>query len=326
MTQSKLTTIIDRIERKYKNRRADARNIVIDCPWCGEHSYKFHLAIETRIPRDKRAPSFKCWKCNKHGNIYRLLKFIGITLEFDDVEYLYDEAPSLFDELIDVAEEDTTAVELPEDCIKLTKDNTSYACKGAIEYTLNRGLTLDDIERYNLHFCVSGRYANRIIIPSYTQGGALTFYSGRSIFANVERKSLNPDKELIGTGKSDILHNIQHNVAKDTVIINEGQFDVMTTDGVGLFGKVLSEAQLRLLIGLDAKQFIIMLDGDALQAAYKIAERLHPYRKVLICKLPADKDPNAIGKDGLIPYIANAEVYTPANSLMFDLVDGGIPK
>lgn len=326
MMQSKLTAIIDRIERKYKSRHADARNIVIDCPWCGGHSYKFHLAIETRIPRSNRAPSFKCWKCDKHGSIYRLLKFIGITLEFDDVEYLYDEAPSLFDELIDIAEEDTTAVELPEDCIQLTKDSTSYACKGAIAYILKRGLTLDDIERYNLHFCVSGRYANRIIIPSYNQSGALTFFSGRSIFPNVERKSLNPDKALIGTGKSDILHNIQHNMDKDTVIINEGQFDAMTTDGVCLFGKVLSEAQLRLLINLDAKQFIIMLDGDALCAAYAIAERLHPYRKVLICKLPTDKDPNVVGKDRLTSYIADSEVYTPANSLLFNLLDGGLPK
>ena len=326
MNQIKLTSIIDRIERKYKSRRADARNIAIDCPWCGEHSYKFHLAVETRVPRGKRAPSFKCWKCDKHGSIYRLLKFIGITLEFDDVEYLYEEEPSLFDELTDSSEEDTTIVELPEDCLKLTKDNTSFACEGAIDYVLNRGLTLDDIERYNLHFCTSGRYSNRVIIPSYTKAGVLTFFSGRSIFANVERKSLNPDKDLIGIGKADILHNIQHNIDKEVVIINEGQFDVMTSDGVGLFGKILSEAQLRLLISLDAKQFVIMLDGDALPAAYKIAERLHPYRKVSICKLPADKDPNAIGKEDLATYVADAEEYCPANSLMFDLVDGGIPK
>ena len=325
MTQVKLSAIIDKIERKYKHKQADARNIAIDCPWCGEHSYKFHLAVETRVPRGKRAPSFKCWKCDKHGSIYRLLKYLGITLEFDDVEYLYEEAPSLFDELIDAAE-DTTLVELPDGYIPLTRDNDSLICRKAIDYILGRGLSFDDIEKYKLGFCPSGRYGNRVIIPSYDKNDNLTFYSGRSLYSNAERKSLNPDKTIIGIGKSDILHNIQSNLDKDIVIINEGQFDVMTTDGVGLFGKILSDAQLKLLIGLKAETFIVMLDGDATSYAYRIAEKLYPYKKVLICELPMDEDPNAIGKEALKSYIADAVAYNPSSSLMFNLVSGGIPK
>ena len=38
---------------------------------------------------------------------------------------------------------------------------------------MERGLSFDDIIRYNLGYCLSGTYQNRIIIPSYDSDGQL---------------------------------------------------------------------------------------------------------------------------------------------------------
>jgi len=242
------------------------------------------------------------------------LILLGISVE-DEVLYEdsdYDLDINLYDELSKIKK--IKNIELPQDYIPLHRGTTSITGKQVLDYLLNRNISYDKIERYRLGFCVSGYYSGRIIIPVYDYKNELIFFVARSYFANVDKKILNPSKELTGTGKSEILFNINNNINKDEVIVNEGPFDAMSTDGVALFGKIASDEQIHKIKKLKANSIIIMLDSDATKYAYELADKLYGYKKVYICEL-VEGDPNT-NIDKLGEILKNKKEYNKISGLL----------
>jgi DNA primase len=89
-----------------------------------------------------------------------------------------------------------------------------------------------------------------------------------------------------------MLYNFDNAVQQPFVVICEGVTDVwrIGLEAVALFGKTLSPTQAQLICA-HWKTVIILLDGDALDAAREIAARLSGVSSKLIVPLPADTDP-----------------------------------
>ena len=77
---------------------------------------------------------------------------------------------------------------------KLTNNAKGITGKQAWNYLRkNRGLTMDDVYKYNLGYCEYGNYKNMVIIPSYDENGHLNFFTGRSFEKDPYRKYRNPE-------------------------------------------------------------------------------------------------------------------------------------
>lgn len=306
---------INNIQQKYKTKSVSSDNIGINCPCCIDNGHTSDTGYNLWVSISK--PVYHCWRCGAAGRINKLLKLLGISVDdeliYEDSDYDLD--INLYDELIKI--EKTKNIELPQEYIPLYRDISSITGKQALDYLLNRNISYDKIERYKLGFCISGYYSNRIILPVYDCKNELIFFVARSYFANVDKKILNPSKELTGVGKSEILYNINNNIDKDEVIINEGPFDAISTDGVALFGKIASDEQLHKIKKLKARNVTIMLDSDAVKYAYELADKLYGYKKVYICELK-EGDPNTnIDKLDLI--LENKKEYSKVSGLKYRL-------
>ena len=60
------------------------------------------------------------------------------------------------------------------------------------EYARKRGISEGDIKRYNIGYCDSGHYTNRIIIPSYDRDNRFNYFIARSVFDEEKFKYKNP--------------------------------------------------------------------------------------------------------------------------------------
>jgi hypothetical protein len=61
----------------------------------------------------------------------------------------------------------------------------------------SRGITKNDIEKYNIGYCETGRYAKMIIIPSYDENGQLNYFTGRSFEKNLTPNTAIPKLHVI---------------------------------------------------------------------------------------------------------------------------------
>ena len=73
----------------------------------------------------------------------------------------------------------TKKVELPKEFKPLWNGGNSIIKRHALNYLHKRSITYEDTIKYNIGYCDSGLYSNRIIIPSYDSEGQLNFFVGR---------------------------------------------------------------------------------------------------------------------------------------------------
>ena len=157
------------------------------CPYCNHHKPK----LEINFSENKKGYNpWHCWVCNKKGTrITSLFKQRKAT-------------PEKFEELFKLIGNETEhqsvitheELKLPEEYKKF-KDITSSDIEGrqALSYLKNRGITQDDIEKYNIGYCTTGRYAKMVIIPSYDAFGNMNYFTGRSFEKNAYTKYRNPE-------------------------------------------------------------------------------------------------------------------------------------
>ena len=85
------------------------------------------------------------------------------------------------------------------------------------QYVKDRGITQEDIIRYNLGYCDSGIYSNRIIIPSYDRDNRLNYFI-RSVFDEEKFKYKNPISKNVTIFENQINW-------KEPITLTEGVFD-----------------------------------------------------------------------------------------------------
>ena len=260
-------------------------NHSFNCPFCHHKNPKLEVNL---VPNKKNENLWHCWVCDAKGKtLFGLFKRIKVSTE----------KRIQLSEILGTTEKyDTivasTSVELPKEyktLYNLTKSDIN--ARHALVYLKKRGLTMVDILKYQIGYCESGRYANKIIIPTYNAEGQLDYFVARSFEREPARKYDAPssDKNIIGFENM-----INWNVP---IVLCEGAFDAIAIkrNAIPLFGKNISRKLMQKLVTSDVEKVYLALDKDAIKSTYKIAEQLLQAGKKLFVVDLDDKDPADMG-------------------------------
>ncbi|NQX84287.1 MAG: hypothetical protein HRS57_03760, partial [Mycoplasmataceae bacterium] len=116
----------------------------------------------------------------------------------------------------------------------LWNGGNNFIKKHALDYLQKRNVTEQDILKYNIGYCDSGMYSNRIIIPSYDVDGKLNFFVGRDFYNSKMKYRNSPTtKDIIGF---DLFINWD-----EPIVLCEGVFDAIAIkrNAIPLFGKTI---------------------------------------------------------------------------------------
>jgi len=298
-----------------------SEQIQVNCPHCQERdglSYpdgKFNLEINTA----KRM--FRCWKCDEpkfSGSLGRLIRIFGTSVDYE----LYKSYAGIFHDYDFVEDEkEFIQIKLPDEMISFSQiDVMNPDHFEAYNYLVNeRKLSRDVILDYRLGFCTTGKYANRIIIPSYDKEGEVNYFVGRYYGQDPKIKKklpyLNPhnDKDVIIFNEGKINWD-------STIYLVEGTFDMLSfpINTVPMLGKTLSTTLFMKLKELKPN-VVILLDPDAYKNSIELYYTLHTIyigyeERVKIVKLPSNEDIDEIkrnqGVDELIKILYTARGLT----------------
>lgn len=226
------------------------------CPFC--HHRKRKLSVNF----GKRHGMWKCWVCDQAGRkISTLLYRLGYSKkEIKQIlqDYQYHE--------VKVEEDVERVLRLPPEYRPLWVPQDSYEYRNAIRYLSQRGVRPVEIWRYQMGYCESGKYKNRIIVPSYDRNNQLNYFTARAYYNTISYSYMNP-----AASKNVVLFENMINWSLPIVLV-EGIFDAVAVryNSIPLFGKVLSEKLKQRFIEERPPLTYIMLDSDASCEAHKI--------------------------------------------------------
>lgn len=260
-------------------------NHSFNCPFCNHKNPKLEVNL---IPNKKNENFWHCWVCDAKGKtLFGLFKRLKVS----------NEKRTQLQEILGTTDKYETIVadskvELPKEykpLYNLTKSDIH--ARHALAYLKKRGLTMVDVLKYQIGYCENGRYANKIIIPTFNADGQLDYFVARSFEKEPARKYDAPssDKNIIGFENM-----INWNVP---IVLCEGAFDAIAIkrNAIPLFGKNISKKLMQKLVTSEVKKVYLALDKDAIKSTFKIAEQLLKAGKKLFVVDLDDKDPADMG-------------------------------
>ena len=282
-------------------------NHAFNCPFCNHKKPKLEINFNTN---DKGENPWECWVCETRGRTIRsLLKQLKISgpqaqevLQYikkgEQVEYQVEKA-----------------IELPKEFQPLyLAPTTSFSANIARKYLYDRGITDNDILKYNIGYCIAGEFSDRIIIPSYDQNNQLNFYVARS-FNRSYAKYKNPEasKDII------VFENLIN--WNQPIIICEGVFDAMAIrrNAIPILGKNISKSLLKKIVSSKVKEIYIALDRDALKKAVKFCEQFISMGKKVYLVDMDEKDPSEMGFQLFTNHVQDAEELDLSSLLQYKL-------
>jgi len=259
------------------------------CPNSGCNHHKKKLSINFK------KNSFKCWICGYRGNsLYRLVSFFGSEsqknrwAEYDSIgDFVsdYKDIKNLIVNTIDkikktelyIPSVDKTVVrQFPgKTCISLANSSNMVVSAAAKNYLYERGLSRYDILKWQIGFCLMGKYQYRIVVPSYNVNGNMNYFITRTYLPFGEYRYWNPK-----ANKDDIIFNEYWvDWSKDVVLV-EGVFDAMKVESnaVPILGSSITERSLIFKRIVDNGSTVVLaLDADAKKKSEKIYNLLTRY-------------------------------------------------
>ena len=279
-------------------------------PFVSHHKPKLQINIITG--------KWHCWVSNAGGhNLFQLFKKLNATQEqFRELRGIVDETSYGY-ESKEVKK--NGKVELPKEFLSLVYKHPSPVYKNAMMYLQRRGITYEDILKYNIGYCDQGLYTNRVIIPSYSEDGQLNFFVGRDIFESKMKYRNSPTpKDVVGF---ELFINWD-----DPIVLCEGPFDAIAIkrNAIPLFGKTILSNLKRKIIKKKVKQVYISLDRDAILDSIKMVEDFMKNDiDVYFVNLP-EKDPSDLGFEKVIPLLKETEKMKFSDLMRYKL--NGKPK
>jgi hypothetical protein len=312
---SELTTILNK-SLKEVGRLRRGNNLTFHCPNCHHRKRKLEVCLDDPYV-------WHCWTCNIKGRgLYWLLRRAKATpeliRELENVvgEYSYNPGVSrdaFLDRiaLLKTPKADTISPKvaryLPPEFKSLMDTDGSIEYRMAKKYANKRGLTDCDIIKYNIGYCSTGQYAQRLVFPSYDANNDLNYFSCRSYYDDIPYKYLNSDfpRNIVG---------FENMVDFDfPIYLCEGALDAISLkrNAIPLFGNIMS-MRLRWAIAMSScPEINVVLDDDALDKAMIIAEYINRIGKNVKLVRLSGKDPNVLG------FVKTAEEIRNTNRLSF---------
>ena len=265
------------------------------CPLCNHHKPKLEINF---TDNKKGHHPWHCWVCNEKGKFLNTLfkKVKALPEHFLELKSLVKTGYQVKD--VEVVKSN---LKLPEEFISITTNDKNIIGRQAWSYLKNRGITIEDIEKYNIGYCEYGRYAKMIIIPSYDKNGQLNYYTGRSFEKDPYIKYKNPEasRNIIPNE-----HLINWNLP---LVICEGMFDAIAIkrNAIPLLGKNIQSELMKKIVTSTIEKIYIALDTDAMKQTLKFAEEfMNEGKEVYLIDLK-DKDPSEMGFNNFTNLIQN---------------------
>lgn len=298
----------------------------ISCPFCNSSRNpdpSYHLGV---IPS---LGYWSCWRNKKHRGkrLHRLImkllnigyheacQILGIKkvwLQEDVFDHFAKNPVSIFNSEV-IEQEVSEKLALLEEFKPFTGFNSS---KIFLNYLVTRGfpqsMVNDLVHEYSMHYCYSGKWQNRVILPIFLDGELVT-WTGRSIaeHAELRYRSLS-EKEGALISIKDTVFNFDAlmDVYGKVLFVGEGPFDAIKVDFYGkehnvrstcLFSKNLRLPQAVLLgeLSFAFDKVVFLLDSTELDTSLE-AEGLLAFvdeGKVDIGVLPeGKKDPGELNR------------------------------
>lgn len=304
MVQSELVAIFDGVMGQRGRLRKAGTQLTYHCPFCIDKNLvtqKLELAIA-----GPKIGSYHCWRCDTKGQSF------GSLLKKLEAPAHYRQA--LFKLTGDIrlsrgqkVAPDASTVQLPPEFRPLATPKTSPEYKNALAYLKRRGLTREDILRYNIGYCENGLYDQHIVIPSYDSKGVLNFFIGRRYYDTVgaiPHKKPECSMDLVGF-ESFINY-------REPLNLCEGVFDAIAirNNAVPLFGKYPSRKLRESMLANGTTRVNMVLDNDAMDDAVKNCKMIMRLGiDVYLVKLDG-KDPSVLGFERTHKLIRHAEPFT----------------
>lgn len=288
--QAKLLAFLNEVLGQNAKLRKGGMEATYFCPICNHYKRKLEISLESG--------QYHCWVCHFRGSyLGSLLTKIKAPRHYRDQLFALTKDVRLVRK--SKSKEEPEKLSLPADFISLAdppKTDAFFAehmqeYRRAMAYLKNRGITFEDICRYNIGYCEAGEYKDCIIVPSYDDEGKLNYFSGRYYYSNynVKYKNAPGSKNIIGF-ESFINYD-------EPITLVEGVFDAIAVrnNAVPLFGTMPSMRLKEQLVLHKTKRINLVLDNDAVGEAVKIAQDLWRWGlTVHLVQLP-EKDPSDIG-------------------------------
>ena len=253
------------------------------CPFCHHHKKKLQINLETQ--------QWHCWVCDAKGKkIQTLLKRLHVdSKRIKKVYEIYGD-----DYIVSkTTDEEKVELRLPSEFKSLLDKpkglNPLY--KKVVQYATDRGITKEDIIRYNIGYCDGGIYTNRIIIPSYDVDNRLNYFIARSVYSEESFKYKNPP-----VSKNVTIFENQINWKKP-ITLCEGVFDAMSIkrNAIPLLGKFIPKTLMDSIYKKGVKEIKILLDKDAQNQALYYVNYFMNNGITVTNILPTEKDAGDMG-------------------------------
>jgi len=289
----KLQTLLESLLNKGRSLQND--EVAFHCSFCHHSKKKLQINLRTQM--------WQCWVCGVKGrSLYHLFKklnaskmhfeklqkFTGNTIQ-TSVKKTYDDLslPSEFKSFLNI-------------------ENGNPEYWNALNYLKKRGVTREDILRYNIGYCETGPYSKMVIIPSYDKDGVLNFFTGRSYYNEATFKHKNPkvSKDIIGFELYIDWH--------QPITVVEGVFDALAVrrNAIPLFGKIVLEKLKKAVVENGVKNINIALDKDARAKAIQSCEYfINNGVNVTLIDLE-DDDPSDLGFSNITNIIHTSKALT----------------
>ena len=240
---------------------------LFQCPKCNHHKNKLSVNYEKNV--------FKCWVCEYSGvDILRLVRKYGSyqqkdawleltgRVDINEFDNLFAEEPL----------EEQQRISLPEEFKTLTSIKLPLSATPAKNYLASRGITKEETLKWKIGYCLSGSYANRVIIPSFDSDGYVNYFVARSFTEDWYRYKNPP------ASKDIVFNELYVDWTKD-IILTEGVFDAIRAgNAIPLLGSSLSErSKLFQKIVASGVDMYVALDTDAEKKALKLIRSLLEY-------------------------------------------------
>ncbi len=336
------TDIVD-VVSKYVNLTKKGKNYIGVCPFHDDHSPSMSVSPEKQI--------FTCFSCGATGNVFtfvadfekisfveavRLLgEKVGVSTQGnsfavekkDDYFEIYELANkfyqnSLFTSLGKNAIEYLEGRNIDKETIKKFGIGLSIQKVSLTDYLVNKKYSVDKLNEVGLtNDNGNDIFINRIMFPIYDLSGNPVAFSGRIYNTKDTSKYVNT-KETDKFKKGKILYNYhiakEHLKKNDTIIIMEGQMDVIRASTIGInnciatMGTALTKDHRNILKNM-ANNIILCFDGDAAgeKATISAIELLEDTGiNIKVVRLPNGMDPDEYiikeGKESFLYQIESA--------------------
>jgi hypothetical protein len=280
-----------------------------DCPTHGTHKKKLEVDIVTDSEGNNR---WACWVCGNKGRTIRSL-FVKTGVTSDILKKL-----SYIVVKNDRDDEDTEEFDgvLPiEYKFLLDAKPHDILAKHAMLYLKKRGVTEEDIIKYQIGYCEDGKYAERIIMPSFDSSGKINFFVGRSFDPETRLKYKYPQ------ASRDIIPFEMYINWDLPIVLCEGGFDMLSIkrNAIPLLGKSITPKLMKRLVEAKIKKVYIALDKDAIRMALKHCETLMSLGKKVFLVEMDDKDPSEMGFKAFLSLIQTVDPLSSDKLLKYKL-------